>query len=236
MGNYFKSIDNLFKANLFFRAPCRIEGGLKWYGIIILAIFVLGLIILMINPSRPLRESFDLKRQCPNILVQKGKYIFLHNTRLAKIPGVNPIKFNNLEDYVEYVNWQRSQNINCPVLFLQHSYDAQGNAVYKNRPSPMDLHGGLPPIPGLNQQEIIKSKLLDAGHDDPPYNQNLYPGFDPDNQYIGLKTPLDKMFHQNPSKVSPSAMDANWGGPKYTQKLIDKGVYQEENVKIAIPD
>ena len=64
----------------------------------------------------------------------------------------------------------------------------------------------------------------------------MYPGFDPDNQYIGLKTPLDKMFHQDPGKVSPSAMDANWGGPKYTQKLIDEGVYKEENVKIFIPD
>ena len=115
-----------------------------------------------------LRESFTSK-ECPNILIQKGKQIFLHNSKLAKIPGINPIQFNNLEDYVEYVKWQRSQKINCPVLFLQHSYDAQGNSVYKNRPSPMELEGGLPSISNLELNKLERSKLIDAGHDDPPY-------------------------------------------------------------------
>lgn len=30
-------------------------------------------------------------------------------------------------------------------------------------------------------------------------------------------------------------MDANWGGGKYTQSLIDKGDYEEDNVKIYVP-
>ena len=56
-------------------------------------------------------------------MIQQGDEIYLYNSKLAKIPGVNPVKFNNLEDYVEFIDWQKSQNITCPILFLQHSYD-----------------------------------------------------------------------------------------------------------------
>ena len=82
------------------------------------------------------------QKRCPNILM-KGKELFLFNDKLAKVPGVNPIKFNNLEEYTEFVKWQRNQGIRCPVLFLQHSYDAQGESTYTARPSPFDLAGGL---------------------------------------------------------------------------------------------
>ena len=230
-------IFNIFTSN-YMEKNATLKKSIKQTIVVIMGIIIFALIAYYLYkylyPDK-LRESFTSK-QCPNILIQKGKHIFLHNSNLAKIPGVNPIEFNNLEDYVEYVKWQRSQKINCPVLFLQHSYDAQGNSVYKNRPSPMELEGGLPSISNLELNKINRSKLLDAGHDDPPYNKNLYPGFDAQNQYIGLYTPLDKMYHQDPGGVSPSAMDKNWGGPKYTQKLINKGVYEEDNVKIKIPD
>ena len=206
--------------------------------VVILIIFGLGLLFMLTSKPKSLQESFstNIKSQCPNILIQKGKHIYLRDSHQPEVPGVNPIKFNNLEDYVEYYKWQRSQGINCPVLFLHHSYDIQGNSVYKNRPSPLELEGGLPPFSGFNLDGSNRSQLLDAGDDNLPYNKNLYPSFDPDNQYIGLYTPLDKIYHLNPTGKSPSAIDPNWGGPKYTQKLIDKGVYKEENVKIYIPD
>ena len=35
--------------------------------------------------------------------------IELLNSGLAKIPGVNPVVFNNLEEYVEFTEWQRSK-------------------------------------------------------------------------------------------------------------------------------
>ena len=146
----------------------------------------------------------------PNFSLRKG-ILSLFNSKLAEIPGVNPIKFNGLEDYVEYLDWQRSQKVNCPVLYLQHSYDAQGNAEYKQRPSPTELQGGLPPVL-LEQSFSNESKLLDSNRNDPPYNKNSYPGFDPDNQYIGLDTPLDKMYNQNFDGISPNPMDSNLAG------------------------
>ena len=32
--------------------------------------------------------------------------------------------------------------------------------------------------------------------------------------------------------VSANPMDAKWGGQKYTQSLIDKGLYQDNNIKL----
>ena len=80
---------------------------------------------------------------CPDVLIQKGSSLFLYNSKRGNVPGVNPIRFENLEEYVEFTEWQRSQGILCPILFLQHAYNAQGEPVYKARPSPTNLQGGL---------------------------------------------------------------------------------------------
>ena len=75
---------------------------------------------------------------------------------------------------------------------------------------------------------------MNANKNDPPYNKNLYPGFDPDNQYVGLITPLDKLKKQNVNGVSASPMDDNWGGVSYTQDLVKKGYYKDNEVKIKV--
>jgi len=214
--------------------------------LVILVVFILGLYFSCRYTSNDVIEGFDVSQsKCPNILIQKGKELYLHNSRMAKIPGVNPVKFNNLEEYVEFLDWQRSQNIKCPVLFLQHSYDTQGNPVYKFRPSPTDVQGGLPPVLSygtdsqaipLSVQESIQeppeTKLIDAGRDDAPYNDNSYPGYDPINLYQGEYTPLDKMFNQQEKtgRLSTNAMDMNWGGDAYTKGAIDAGYYKGDEV------
>ena len=196
--------------------------------LIILFIFLLGLYYTSCNGNI---ENFNnnLPYRCPDLLIQKGQKYVLYNSKLAKIPGVNPVVFNNLEDYVEFTQWQRSQGIRCPILFLQQSFDAQGNPVYKGRPSPTNLQGGLSDKP-IPTQPV--TKLFDAGRNDPPYNQNSYPAYDPQDQYIGLNTPLDKMFHDNKDAKSPNPMDPNWGGKQYTQDLVDKGAYSQDEVTI----
>lgn len=242
--------------------------------IIILLIFLLGLYFVMYYPSY---EAFTNKKskgyRCANILFQKGTDYFLHNSNLATIPGVNPLQFKNLEEYVEFTEWQRRQGIKCPVLYVQEAYDTQGNTVYKVRPSPTDMQGGLPneyynknimPMPTLNAQTVgipltdrntkdnfdprmvnsmnpdimpprnDEDLLLDAGRDDSPYNYNSYPAFDASNQYIGLDTPLDKMFNEAKGSVSPNQMDPNWGGAKYTDALVDSGYYKDNEVSLYV--
>lgn len=210
---------------------------------IILLVFILGLYFVTNYHNV---ESFDTlsnksSYRCPNVLIQKGSAFFLFNTKLAKIPGVNPLRFNSLDEYTEFTDWQRSQGIRCPILYVQESYDTQGNQVYKARPSPTDMQGGLPDLmPSdtdlMPTDKILPpfTKLIDATRNNPPFNSNTYPAYDEQNQYIGLETPLDKMFHENIGKVSPNPMDSNWGGSQYTQSLIDKGYYADNEVSIRI--
>ena len=44
------------------------------------------------------------------------------------------------------------------------------------------------------------------------------------NQYIGVETPLDNMFHEK-DKISDNPMDKNWGGVGYSQEMVDSGKY-----------
>jgi len=192
--------------------------------------------------------------RCPDILVQKDKKYFLYNSKVAKVPGVNPVEFDTLEDYVEFMDWQRSQGIRCPVLYLQTTYDAQGNSVYKVRPSPTDLQGGLPPalankpmapstIPrNMDSNVIIKNMtgpnptlLIDATRNDQPYNTNSVPAFDQTDFYQGTTTPLDQMNQEQENMLySPDPMDPNWGGAAYTEKLVDSGYYAGNEVSIRV--
>lgn len=171
-----------------------------------------------------LREGFDSKVECPNLLIQKGKELHMVYTNKAKIPGVNPVKFDNLEDYIEFVNWQRAKGIRCPILYFQQMYDAQNNVGYKMMPDIIEKQGGLPNT--INSPK--EQPLNDANQDDKPYNNNSYAGFDGEDQYVGVYTPLDKKFTST-EKVSGNAMDVQWGGSEYTDKLVDKGVYKEDS-------
>jgi len=197
-----------------------------------------------------LTNNNNSQPRCPNLLIQKGSRFFLYNSKVAKVPGVNPVEFENLEDYTEFLDWQRSQGIRCPVLYLQESYDAQGNPVYKVRPSVSEPQGGLPPsIASSSGDTIMESSLgnpdalaypnptllVDATRNDPPYNKNSYPAYDETSYYVGTTTPLDTMdMTQEKATVSPNPMDPNWGGSAYTQSLVDKGYYADNEVSIAI--
>jgi hypothetical protein len=186
--------------------------------------------------------------RCPNLLIQKGSRFFLYNSKLAQVPGVNPIEFDNLEDYSEFLDWQRSQNIRCPVLYLQETFDTQGNKVYKSRPSIYEPQAGLPPSIASSSGEMITESdletlnletfpnptlLVDATRNDPPYNTNSYPAHDQTDYYIGTTTPLDVMnIKEEQQPVSPDPMQSNWGGSAYTEKLVNQGYYADREVHV----
>ena len=188
---------------------------------VILVVFLLGLYFTVCDKQTEGLAGMD-PRRCPDILLQKGTKFYLYNSKLATIPGVNPISFDSLSDYTEFTEWQRSQNITCPILYLQESYDVQGETVYKARASPTELQGGVP------DQRV--EKLIDAGRDDEPFNQNSFPGIDTQDQYIGMNTPLDQMYNDTGSSVSPNPMDTQWGGKEFTKTLVEKGYYDNRIV------
>jgi hypothetical protein len=179
--------------------------------------------------------TMDGELRCPNLLIQKGSKYYLYNTKIAKVPGVNPVEFNNLEEYTEFLEWQRGAGIRCPVLYLQNSYDAQGNRVYKVRPSVSEMEGGLPPTTTV-PLPLKFTKLVDATQSDGAYNKNGYPAFDQSSYYVGSLTPLDAIKNSNYNMLySDNAMDPNWGGVEYTQALTDSGYYKDNEVNIYIP-
>jgi hypothetical protein len=96
--------------------------------------------------------------QCPNILIQYGAKYYLLNSKLKRVAGVNPLEFNTLEDYNDFLKWQHAVGIKCPVLYVQKTYDAQGKKVFKIRPNPTETKGGLPPSP----PEYIKTNNPDT--------------------------------------------------------------------------
>jgi hypothetical protein len=188
-----------------------------------ISIVVLG-IYHVIKRTNPYMEPFSTSNDCPNILLQKGARIYLYNSNKASVPGVNPLQFENLEEYTEFIDWQRANGMRCPVLFMSESYDAQGKRVAKVRGDPTNVHGGEQPI-------VPTSQMMDASRDSEHYNKNSYPGFDPDNQYIGKTVPIDEM-EQESGEISGNPMDSNWGGNQYTNQLIDSGTYDGNTRKI----
>lgn len=169
--------------------------------------------------------------QCPNMLIEKdGKY---HLFNLKKIvSGVNPITFNNLEDYTKFIEWQNNKNISCPILYLQYSTDAQNNELIQVKSSIFENEGGLPSkIKNfLKQDNSDENQILDATKDNNGvFNTNMFNGFDSQNQDIGLDTPLDKIFHQ-PGNKSVNPMDPHWGGKNYTLDAVNRGDFEERYV------
>jgi hypothetical protein len=202
--------------------------------LLIVAFFILGLYY-YVNSSKVYEKMENKTEQsnyrCPNMLIEKDGGYYLYNSKLAIVPGVNPIRFNSLEDYSEFIEWQNSQKISCPILFLQYSTDAQNNELIQVKPSIFENQGGLPsierdPVNKDSKEFIDKNKILDATRDNnKKYNTNMLDGIDTKNQSIGLETPLDKMFYQK-GEISVNPMDPKWGGKKYTETAIEQGEFE----------
>ena len=180
-------------------------------------------------------ENAGSNRRCPNMLIEKDGAYYLYNSNLAVVPGVNPIQFKNLEDYSEFIEWQNSQNIHCPVLYLQYSTDTQNNELIQVKPSIFENQGGLPsiqrdPLSKDSEKYIEENKILDATLDNNnEFNKNSYQGIDVQNQDIGLDNPIDKMFNSTDTK-SVNPMDPNWGGKQYTEKAVDNCEFKDRYV------
>lgn len=196
---------------------------------IFLLVIFLGGIYFYAKYTNPtiLETLVNNTKRCPNLLIQLGSKFYLYNSNLEKVPGVNPIEFNNLEDYTDFLKWQNSVGIKCPVLYVQNTYDAQGNRVYKVRPSVLDLKGGLPPSTNtsnvtattsntnlINSNVSPQKVILQEGKTIDFLKQNIpYPG-----SLAPIEIPKFKKLDDDP-------MNINWGGEQYTEKSIAEGKY-----------
>ena len=210
----------------------------------------------MTMTSKKITETFEgssRKPSCPDVLIQKDGKIVLFSSKLETVPGVNPIVFDTLEDYVEFTKWQRSKGITCPVLYLQSTHNTQGGTEYRVRPDIEDPQGGLAPslpgktspdmtqLNGVNDAPYFKegggsitgTRALNTGPETmgyvdagPPLTKDELPGMTQSSFYQGTITPMDEQLaKQKELDKSPSAMDSSWGGKEYTNSLIESGAY-----------
>jgi len=112
--------------------------------IVILFLFLWGGFFVMQTGKS--QESF-VSGKCPTTLIKDGNHIFLYDPSMAKVPGVNPIRFKDLEEYKEYIEWQRKNKLQCPLLHLERVCTTQGTDMYEIRQNFIDIpEYGLQPI------------------------------------------------------------------------------------------
>jgi hypothetical protein len=127
---------------------------------LILILFLWGIYFLTQKPPEPFVSG-----RCPTTLIKDGNFLYLYDPSMAKVPGVNPIQFKNLEEYKDYIEWQRENNLQCPILHLEKVYTADGSEMYEIRQNFVD-----PNECGLQPERISKWPLP----------------FDPENQTQGM--------------------------------------------------
>jgi hypothetical protein len=170
---------------------------------------------------------------CPDMLIKNGAELHLYNT---KDPNQSePIVFKTMDEYIQYLETQRKTGKICPILFLQKENDTQGNDVYRVRPSPFNNGAGLPISSNLNVGVNTNPiEVKDASRDN-NYNTNQYAGFDPYGLYVGRVTNVDTVgMSTEQTPISDNPMDPNWGGVLHTQKAVDSGKYDENQVSRVV--
>jgi hypothetical protein len=181
--------------------------------------------------SQPIASAEN--NSCPDLLVRRGKSLLLYNSKLPNKDGENPLPFYNLDEYINYLEIQKKKGLICPVLFLQYESTAQGTDVYRMRPSPFDMQGGVsseidPSL--INTIDGRPIKILDASRDG-KYNQGMFAGFDPTGLHNGEYTELDVIHESTANREnSENPMDFNWGGVQISENAVRSGNYKDRYV------
>lgn len=183
-----------------------------------IGLLALGLYVYSVGSPRHSKEGFAVPESCPNLLVEKDGKLHLYNTAKAGVPGVNPIVFNDLDEYTEFIQWLRSQRIKCPVLKLTRAFDAQNNEVFHG--PPVYKAPGVPILPSGKGRRLESNKALEPKGP---------AAFDPAGQDIGGNDAIDKMYRDT-SSISADAMQMNWGGAEFASEEVAAGEYSGDEI------
>jgi hypothetical protein len=126
--------------------------------------------------------------------------------------------------------------LNNPLQQQQQQQQQQATTIM---PLPPTVRPILPPLPPGTAEDANASlpppvKYIDASRDDPPFNQNMYAGFDPIGLYVGVNTDLDVIHRSTEEQqggLSDNAMDSNWGGVSFTRAQVQSGKYDDNMVQ-----
>lgn len=218
---------------------------------IIIVIFIILLIISIYLYTTRFFEGLVGNVGCPDMLLQKGNQYLLYNTYIPE-SSTNPVVFDNLAQYAEYINVETEKGNKCPILFVQQVLGAQGDSTYKIKNNP------------INPQDIdYKSKEPSIAPNDnkiqneykTPYSRQLYM----DNlasslvqnlsmnevmnvdkleltKNILLKTQppctktMDDIIPFELNGLTADPMKTNWGGAEFSTELINNGYYSGNEI------
>jgi len=161
--------------------------------IIFLCMILIASIIIFFMYREIQIESFN---QCPTSLTKEGNALLLYNPGLAKVPGVNPIKINSLDDYEKYITWQRANKIDCPILHLDKIFDKHAR-MYSIESVGANQSNGI-----LNQPFGFNDNLNLGQNLQSNYEYNYYTS-----KLDDLETILPSVPYTDMLSVSPSISD-----------------------------
>ena len=145
------------------------------------------------------QQLLSKNKECPNKLVRKNGAIELSYSNKKRVAGVNPVEFNNLEDYKQYLEWQKANGTACPILSFQDEDKSEPSGISSITKKLTDQTRVV--IPDKMSYSAREHPLYDAGRDDPPFNSGSFAGFDPEDQNIGVYTRLDKIAKQKENSI-----------------------------------
>lgn len=113
---------------------------------IFIPIIIVSIVVLTITYGY--RDGFrsNTRQVCPDLLIESRGTFYLYNSKMSNIPGINPLVFNTLDDYIEFTKWQEKHDVKCPMIYMKEMCGAQGKYVYKSFHSPTDLSEGSPVV------------------------------------------------------------------------------------------
>lgn len=145
------------------------------------------------------------EKSCPDLLIKSGNSILMYNSSLHESPGTNPIVFANLDEYINYLEIQKNNGSQCPVLFLQEENNTQGQTVYRVRPDIFNPQGGLPTQQQLNMPTALP----------PSISSNIQPQNIPMNQYRQPMNQNGAQMVNLPSNTPMQVIDSSDDNPPY---------------------
>ena len=160
---------------------------------------------------------------CYDLLIKKENKIYLYNSTAAYVPGVNPIVFNNLNDYTQYMEWEKANGVKCPILTLEHTIDAQNNSKFNLMPKKISDPNEIATFNGFNSSPAGK----DIGAK--PQNKRVKKFNALANYYLSHSDTEYKNTTLG-GKQTANAMDTNWGGTEFSRKMVDDGHYTKHSV------
>jgi hypothetical protein len=165
------------------------------FQIFLILVFIAGIYVIIEFYAKKKREGIEMNIECSNLLIKKGETVLLYNTEKPRQEGMNPIVFANLDDYVQYLDMQRSSGQKCPVLFLKEESSPENPEVTNYSitvpPSAADLFEHQVTSHPVTEIMVPDVPVLEP----PPMHESMRIGHDTVSSTVHPQIPTSAMMH-----------------------------------------